>query len=177
MLNLKRINILVFILCIPSLILASENLISESDFFYRVFNFSIFAALLYYLAANPIKDFFILREKDIEKTLTENRERLIQARKDENIANANLEKVKDTIIQKIYDANEKVKYIEKDMFAKNQIYLNQLEKQFLQNIKIEQNKMIQNTIRTLFDKNILLEDITLNNSQVVKILENRNKDN
>lgn len=177
MLNLKKINILFFILFLPSLILASGNGIAESDFFYRVFNFTIFVALLYYLIANPIKEFFISREKNIEKVLIENREKLLKAKKDKNLANSNLEKMKDDISEIMEKANQKAEYIKEEMLSKNKLYLAQLEKQSLQNIKVEQNKITRNTIYLIFDNNILLEDITLNNSQAVQIFNDRNKDN
>ena len=172
----EKIKIFCFILLIPSLIFANSN-ISESDFFYRVFNFIIFSFILYYFIANPIKNFFISREKDIEDSLNKNREQLLKARKDKNKAKFNLEKTKEDIITKLDNAKKKAEYIKKELLNKNSLYLIQLENQFSKNIKIEQNKIIQNTIYDLLDSNILLEDITLTNSQAVKILNNKSKDN
>jgi len=41
----------------------------ETDFWPRVVNFTIFAALLYYLIANPIKNFFQERRESIANKL------------------------------------------------------------------------------------------------------------
>ena len=54
----------------------------ETDFWPRVFNFVIFASLLYYLLANPIKNFFKGRTEGISAQLNEI-EMKLQAAKDE----------------------------------------------------------------------------------------------
>ena len=84
--------ILLSLLVVPAVLLASGGDAEatryfaqtgrESDFFPRVLNFVIFAALLYYLLANPIKDFFKGRSEDIAEQLNEIEEKL-QAAKDE----------------------------------------------------------------------------------------------
>jgi F-type H+-transporting ATPase subunit b len=48
----------------------------ENDFWPRVVNFTIFASLLYYLVANPIRDFFKGRSAGIATQLSEIEEKL-----------------------------------------------------------------------------------------------------
>ncbi len=70
---MKKI-VLLSLLMVPAILLASGDAESsryfaqtgrETDFLPRVFNFVIFAALLYYLLANPIKNFFKGRSEGI----------------------------------------------------------------------------------------------------------------
>ena len=88
---MKKI-VLLSLLVVPAVLLAAtpEGEVSryflqtgrETDFIPRVFNFIIFASLLYYLIANPIKTFFKERTQGIAAQLNEIEEKL-QAAKDE----------------------------------------------------------------------------------------------
>ncbi len=75
---MKKI-VLLSLLMVPALLLAghadaesSRYFVQtgrETDFWPRVVNFTIFAALLYYLIANPIKSFFKGRSEGISHTI------------------------------------------------------------------------------------------------------------
>ncbi len=54
---------------------------SNSDFYFRVLNFSIFAGLLIYLIATPLKEFFKGRSSNIESRLGEIEAKLEHLRK------------------------------------------------------------------------------------------------
>ncbi len=54
----------------------------ETDYIPRIFNFTIFVGILYYLLANPIKNFFKGRKEGIANQLKEIEAKL-QASKDE----------------------------------------------------------------------------------------------
>ncbi|MBT8343575.1 MAG: F0F1 ATP synthase subunit B, partial [Sulfurovum sp.] len=88
---MKKI-VLLSLLILPAVLLASGGDAEssryfaqtgrETDFWPRVFNFVIFASLLYYLLANPIKNFFKGRTEGISAQLNEI-EKKLQAAKDE----------------------------------------------------------------------------------------------
>jgi F-type H+-transporting ATPase subunit b len=77
-------------LAVPALLLASGHgeganhyeMITgrSSDFFPRIFNFLIFAGLLYYLIAEPVRDFFRGRREEIASQLKEIESRLQEAK-------------------------------------------------------------------------------------------------
>ena len=58
----------------------------EHDFWQRVLNFSIFAGLIYYLVANPIKEFFKGRSGDISNQIKEIEAKLQESKNEENLA-------------------------------------------------------------------------------------------
>ncbi len=63
---------------------------SNSDFYFRVLNFSIFAGLLIYLIATPLKEFFKGRSSNIESRLGEIEAKLEQSKREESIAKERL---------------------------------------------------------------------------------------
>ncbi|OQX77833.1 MAG: F0F1 ATP synthase subunit B [Epsilonproteobacteria bacterium 4484_65] len=84
---------LLSLLMVPAMLLASGHADGEAtryfaqtgretDFWPRVVNFTIFASLLYYLIASPIKNFFVGRKEGIAGQLKEIEDKL-QAAKDE----------------------------------------------------------------------------------------------
>ena len=89
--KMKKIALLSLIL-IPAVVLASSGEAEttryfaqtgrETDYWPRVVNFTIFAALMYYLLAGPLKKFFKDRKEGIASSLREIEEKL-QAAKDE----------------------------------------------------------------------------------------------
>ena len=83
--------VLLSLLVVPAVLLASGDAEStryfaqtgrETDFLPRLVNFTVFAALLYYVLANPVKDFFKGRTEGIGAKLNEIEEKL-QVAKDE----------------------------------------------------------------------------------------------
>jgi len=96
--DMKKV-LLVSLLVLPALLLASSGhgeeanhyLMQtgrESDFWPRVINFTIFAALLWYLLANPIKNFFVGRKEGIASQLKEIEEKLQAAKNEKKEAQA-----------------------------------------------------------------------------------------
>jgi len=67
-----------------------EISMSNSDFYFRVLNFSIFAGLLIYLIATPLKEFFKGRSSNIESRLGEIEAKLEQSKREESIAKERL---------------------------------------------------------------------------------------
>ena len=118
--NMKKWTALVLLL-IPALVLASGGHAEEgryfaqtgreNDFIPRVVNFIIFASLLYYLAANPIKNFFKERKEGIAAQLQEIEEKLQSAKHEEREAQVRLEESQKKADQIIADAKKEAKLL------------------------------------------------------------------
>lgn len=74
-------RILVLMLTISTLVFASEAGNGETDIIQRTVNFLLFAALVWYLVGEPVKNFFAARSQSIADELKKVQERL-----DESIA-------------------------------------------------------------------------------------------
>lgn len=176
--RIKHIALIATALLLPSLVLASgaehhDVTMSNSDFFYRVLNFSVFAGILYYLIANPIKDYFVGRTKGIAGQLEEIEERL-QASKNERLsAEENVEKAKVKAQEIISDAGNEAKAVADNIAEKNLAALALLEKQAVEKQALSAKKATQKTIDTLLNDGFGNSDITIDEAKVVSLVSSK----
>jgi len=112
---MKRVILLALVL-VPAILLASEGHSEESryllqtgretDFWPRVINFTIFASILYYLIANPIKDYFNSRSKGIANQLKEIEAKLQAAKDEQKAAQERFEESKKKASKIVADAKK-----------------------------------------------------------------------
>jgi len=175
--RIKNIALLATVL-VPSLVLASgaehhDISMFNSDFFYRVFNFAIFAGLVYYLVANPIKEFFIGRSEGIANRLKEIEAKL-QATKDaKKEAEANLLKAEAKAKEIIADAANEAKLLSSNIAEKNEALLSTMEKQAIEKQLLESKKATRTTINNLLEDGITNDDIAIDESKVVSLISKK----
>ena len=175
--RIKNIALIATVL-VPSLVLAGHGehhdvTMFNSDFFYRVLNFSVFAGLIYYLAANPIKEFFVGRSEGIAAQLEEIEAKL-QASKDERAtAEENLVKSEDKAKEIISDAGSEAKVLATNIAEKNETALELLEKQSGDKQALESKKATRATIDTLLNDGFGNDDIAVDEAKVVSLISNK----
>ncbi len=174
--RIKNIALIATVL-VPSLVLASHGehhvTMFDSDFFYRVLNFAIFAGLIYYLVANPIKSFFVGRSQGIANQLKEIEAKL-QASKNERLAaEENLAKAEEKAKEIVADASNEAKVLVAKIAEKNATLLSQLEKQALEKQELETKKAMRSTIDEVLNSGITNDDITLDESKVISLISNK----
>ncbi|NEW60445.1 F0F1 ATP synthase subunit B [Sulfurovum sp. bin170] len=146
---------------------------SNSDFWYRVLNFSIFAGLLYYLAASPIASFFKGRQADIASQLKEIEDKL-QASKDEaKAAEAQLVHNKAKAKELIVDGANEAKILAENIAKKNEEALVVLGKSLDEKMELESKKMAKNVINRLLQDGISNDDIAVDESKVVSLISKK----
>ncbi len=142
----------------------------ETDFFPRVVNFIIFAALLYYLLANPIKNFFKERKEGIAKQLNEIEEKLQAAKLAKKEAQLQLEESEKRAGQIIADAQKEAKLLAEKIIQSTQVELDNLTKQFEEQATLEERKAARETIDEVLSENITNDDISLDEKKVIDII-------
>ncbi len=163
---------------VPSLVLASgaeHHTVTmwDSDFKYRVLNFAIFAGLVYYLVANPIKDFFRGRSEGIANRLKEIEEKL-QATKDaKKEAEANLLKAESKAEEIVTDAANEAKILSSNIADKNSTALSMMEKQALDKQALESKKATRTTIDNLLNDGFENDDIAIDEAKVVSLISKK----
>ena len=176
--RIKNIALIIATVLVPSLVLAGHGgehhtTMFNSDFFYRVLNFSIFAGLIYYLVANPIKAFFIERSEGIANRLEEIESKL-QASKNERLAaEENLAKAQEKAKEVVADALNEAKILATNIAEKNAALLSQLERQALEKQELETKKAVRNTIDDVLNNGITNDDITIDESKVISLISNK----
>ena len=145
----------------------------ETDFWPRVFNFVIFASLLYYLLANPVKNFFKGRTEGISAQLNEIEMKLQAAKDEKKEAQNRLEESENKAKEIIADAKaEAVILAEKIAIAKEK-ELAILDKQFEEKIALEERKSAREAIDEILSNNITNDDIMLDEAKVVEIISKK----
>jgi len=176
--GIKNIALVATALLLPSLVLASgsghdEVTLWESDFKYRVLNFSVFMGILYYLVANPIKAFFVGRTEGIANQLEEIEEKL-QASKNERLAaEENLLKAEKKAKEIISDAGNEAKVIADNIAEKNSVGLALLEKQTDEKLALASKKATETTIANLLNDGFDNTDITVDEAKVVSLVSGK----
>jgi F-type H+-transporting ATPase subunit b len=175
---------LLSLLVVPAILLASGHASGEesryfaqtgrhSDYWPRVVNFTIFAALLYYLVANPIKAFFTDRKKAIAGQLNEIEEKLQAAKDEQKEAQSRLEESTLKANQIIEDAKKEAQLLAQKIKESNENDLILMEKQLNEKIALEERKAAREAIDEILSENITTEDIMLDESKVVDIISKK----
>ena len=180
---MKKI-VLLSLLVVPAVLLASggaDGEVSryfiqtgrESDFVPRLVNFIIFASLIYYLVANPIKGFFKGRSEGISAQLNEIEEKL-QAAKDEKKEAQNRVKESEKKAEEILvDAKAEAALLAEKIAKANEEELIVLDKQFAEKIALEERKSAREVIDEVLSENITNDDIMIDEAKVVEIISKK----
>ncbi len=145
----------------------------ESDYWPRVINFTIFAALLWYLLANPIKGFFKGRSSQIASQLKEIEEKLQAAKDERKEAQARLDESVKKAEQIIEDAKKEAVILAQKIAEANAQELEVMEKQFNEKIALEERKASREAIDEVLSENITADDIMLEESKIVDIISRK----
>ena len=145
----------------------------ETDFFPRAVNFIIFAGLLYYLLANPIKNFFKGRTEGIAGQLNEIEAKLQAAKDEKKEAQNRLEESEQRAKEIIADAKAEAVILAEKIATANENELAVLDKQFEEKIALEERKSAREAIDEILSENITNDDIQLDEAKVVEIISKK----
>jgi F-type H+-transporting ATPase subunit b len=180
---MKKI-VLLSLLVVPAILLASGHASGEesryfmqtgreNDFWPRVVNFTIFASLLYYLVANPIKDFFKGRSTGIATQLNEIEEKLQAAKDEKKEAQVRLDASEKKAEEILVDAKAEAVILAEKIATSNQNELTLLEKQLEEKMTLEERKSAREAIDEVLSENITTDDINLDEKKVVDIISKK----
>ena len=180
---MKKI-LLLSLLVVPAVLLASGHASGEesryfmqtgreNDFWPRVVNFTIFAALLYYLVANPIKDFFKGRSAGIATQLSEIEAKLQAAKDEKKEAQARLDASEKKAEEILADAKAEAILLVEKIAKANENDLKLLEKQFEEKMTLEERKSAREAIDEVLSENITNDDININEKKVIDIISKK----
>jgi F-type H+-transporting ATPase subunit b len=180
---MKKI-VLLSLLVIPAILLASGHADGETtryfaqtgrenDFWPRVVNFTIFASLLYYLIANPIKNFFKGRSEGIAAQLNEIESKLQAAKDEKKEAQARLDESGKRAEQIIADAKKEAAFLAEKIAEANENDLLLLSKQLEEKMALEERKSAREAIDEILSENITNDDIMIDESKVVDIISKK----
>ncbi len=176
----KSIKILFFALAVPAFaLIAGEGEATshyatiagrETDFVPRLFNFIIFAGLVYYLVADMIRNFFQERKDKIASQLSEIETHLQEAKSAKKRAEQTLAESEKKAQEILEDAKKEALLLStryKELGEKEEI---SLENQYKERMDMQKRKMQRELIVSLLDENINSDDIPLSGTQIINNL-------
>lgn len=179
---MKKI-VLLSLLMVPAVLLASGGDAEssryfaqtgrETDFWPRVVNFVIFASLLYYLLANPIKNFFKGRSEGIAAQLNEIEKKLQAAKDEKKEAQNRLDESEKKAEEIIVDAKAEAVLLAEKIATANQNDLALLDKQLEEKMSLEERKSAREAIDEILSENITNDDIMVDEAKVVDIISKK----
>ena len=180
---MKKI-VLLSLLVVPAIVLASSGHAGEesryflqtgraNDFWPRVVNFTIFASLLYYLLANPIKNFFVGRREGIAAQLKEIEQKLQAAKDEKKDAQTRLDESGKKAEQIIKDAKKEAVLLADKIAEANVNELALMDKQFEEKMTLEERRSAREAIDEILSENITNDDILIDESKVVDIISKK----
>jgi len=173
---------LLSLLMVPAILLASGDGETtryfaqtgrETDFWPRLVNFIIFASLLYYLIASPIKNFFVGRKEGIAGQLKEIENKLQAAKDEKKDAQARLDESGKKAEQIIKDAKKEATLLAEKIAEANENDLALMAKQLEEKIALEERKSAREAIDEILSENITNDDIMIDEAKVVDIISKK----
>jgi len=142
----------------------------HTDFIPRIFNFLVFAGLIYYLVASPIKDFFKGRKEGIAKQLNEIESKLQEAKDAEKSAEQALVESEAKAKEIVLDSKKEAELLTQRLDESRAKDLELLEKLYEERLEHEERRMVKETINAVLNENITSDDIPLSEKQVIEII-------
>jgi F-type H+-transporting ATPase subunit b len=173
---------IVIVLAIPALLMAGgaeHNALAEqylkitgreTDFIPRLVNFALLVALLYYLLANPLKEFLNKRSEEIAKKLEEIEKKRTSAKSAKEQAVKELEKSKIKAKEIVEDSKKEATLIKTKIAQQTEQELESMQKMCEEKCEIEERKVLRETTVKVLDDNIKSDDIPLDAQKIINIV-------
>ena len=142
-------RIIVILLMISTYVLASEAEHAGTDIFQRTVNFVIFAGLIWYLVAEPVKNFFSARSQSIADDLKRVQEKLNESVALKKEALANISQAEKFAADLLESSKKENKIINDNIMTQCDADLVVMAKQHTSLMEFEQRNMVRNVVEDI----------------------------
>ena len=158
-------------LLLPGVLMASgAEHAGGTDFFPRTVNFLIFAAIMWYLIADPIKNYFKGRTEEIATRLEEVQKRAKEAKKAKEEAQAAYEAAQKTAEEIIEAAKKESILLAKKLDEQLTAELANLEKLEAEKEEVEKRQMIRRTVSEVLKELFAADAIAMDEKKFVNLI-------
>ena len=176
----KKYFIAVVMILLPMILFANEGAGHyealtgrATDFIPRIVNFLIFAGILYYLIANPVKEFFTGRQKNISNQLKEIEAKLQASKEEKREAELLVEESKKKAVEIVETAHKEAEILAAKINADSENELKSIEKQYEEKSALEERRVIREAIHDVLNNNISSDDIYLDEKKVINLIDKK----
>ncbi len=168
---MKRKTVFLTALLLPILVFASGGEAHEgTDIVSRTINFLIFAAILYYLIAKPLKEFFVGRREEIASRLESVQKKVQDTKVLKEEALKELEEAKANAKSLVETAHKEVELLSEKYKKDFELELKNLEKGYEERMEIERRKSVRDSVSEILNELFKDGGIKLDENSLVNIL-------
>lgn len=163
------------LLLLPAVLFASGAVEGEgkTDIVPRVINFAIFAGILYYLLAKPLKDYFTGRTSEIADRLTSIQDKLKESKNEKEQALQSVKDADESAVDIIETAKKEAELLSDKVADNLKKDLVNLQKSHDDRVSVEEKKMsrgvVEEVITEMFDNG----KINLKNDDFLNIIKKK----
>ncbi|WP_139471020.1 F0F1 ATP synthase subunit B [Campylobacter armoricus] len=163
---MKNFLVLIF----PFYAFAAGNGSGEYDIIPRVVNFILFAAILYYFIATPLKNFYNGRIAKIASRMNEIQEKLIASKNHKLEMMKKLDLAKQEAINAVVLAKKEAEIIADKIDNETKMELKVLEKTFEEHREYEMRRMEKEVVQAVLDEIFDDESLQLQQKEILNIM-------
>ncbi len=168
---MRKLSVLAVWLLPAALFAAGHEAASGgTDFVPRLVNFIIFAAIIYYFVAEPVKNFFKNRSGGIAAELEEVQNRLKAAKKAKEDAKAAYEAAQKTAEEIIESAKKESQLLAKKLDEQLHAELENLEKLQEEKMEVEKRQMVRKTVSEVLSELFKGDAIAMDEKKFVNLI-------
>jgi len=163
-------RILVIMLMISTFALASDVEHGSTDIVQRTVNFVLFAGLVWYLVAQPVKNYFASRSQAIADDLKRVQERLNESISLKKEALSKISEAEKFAEQLLKSSKKENKIVNDNIMSQCDTELQAVHKQYLSLIEFEQRNMVRNVVEAIIKETLKQSSETFDKKAMANVL-------
>ncbi len=162
---------ILFLLLASTSVFASEiNTINSTDIVWRTINFIVFAIIIWYLTANPVKNYLTGRTKKIADELQKVQDKINETKMAKDEAEQKLQNAKELTKEIVELSKKETKVILDSIISQNKADMIVLDEQNRLLMELEKRKMIKNVVSKMLYQLLSEKDLILNQQDMINII-------
>ncbi len=163
------------LLLLPAVMFASGAVEGEgkTDIVPRVINFAIFASILYYLLAKPLKEYFTGRTTEIADRLSSIQDKLKESKDAKDQALQSVKDADESAVDIIATAKKEAEMLSDKVAQNLQKDLENLQKSHDDRIAVEEKKMSRGVVQDVIEEMFSGGKIDLKNDDFLNIIKKK----
>ncbi len=141
-----------------------------SDFIPRTVNFLIFAAILYYLVAEPVKNFFKNRSASIAALLEEVQTKLKKAKEEKEAAQAKLAEAEKLAKEIVETTKKEIEIMTQELKKHAEQEIAALERSFEENLELERRKRVRQITKEVLEELFEDKQVALDKEKFINLI-------
>ena len=164
-------KVLLTLLLLSTALLANEaSSEGGTDIVQRTVNFLLFAGIIYYLIAEPVKGYFNSRSQAIADELEKVQQRLKESKMAKDLALSKVEEAKQFASELLESSRKENKILNEQIMAQCEIDLENITKQSKAQMEFEQRKMVREVVSEIMDEALSEENSSIDKAAMAQII-------